>query len=153
MANTYSQIYHHYVFAVKHRQCLIQHEWKDELFKYMTGCVTKHGCKLLSIGGVADHVHLLVGMAPTVSSTTLMTDVKRSSALWINEKFYRPGFFSWQNGYGVFSYAKSDIPNVARYIANQEAHHQKKPFREEYLKILKDFEVDYDERYIFHSVL
>ena len=93
MANTYSQIYHHYIFAVQHRQCLIQPDWKEELYKYMTGCVTNHGCKMLSIGGVADHIHILTGMNPDVSCATLMADVKRSSTLWINSKFYRPGWF------------------------------------------------------------
>lgn len=94
MANTYSQIYHHYIFAVKYRKCLILPEWKDELYKYITGCITNHKCKLLSIGGVEDHIHILTGMNPAVSCATLMADVKRSSTLWINEKFYRPGFFS-----------------------------------------------------------
>lgn len=153
MANTYSQIYHHYIFAVQHRQCLIQPDWKEELYKYMTGCITNHGCKLLSIGGVADHIHILTGMNPDVSCATLMADVKRSSTLWINKKFYRPGWFSWQNGYGVFSYARSAIPNVARYIENQVRHHQKQTFQEEYVKILRDFDIDYDEQYIFHPVL
>lgn len=153
MANTYSQIYHHFVFAVRQRECLIQPEWKEELYKYMTGCVTNHECKLLSIGGVADHIHILTGMNPAVSCATLMTDLKRSSSLWINQEFYRPGIFSWQKGYGVFSYSRSAIPAVASYIENQETHHQKRSFREEYLKILKDFDVEFDERYIFKPVL
>ena len=153
MANTYSQIYHHYIFAVQHRECLILPEWKDELYKYMTGCISNHKCKLLSIGGVADHIHILTGMDPSVSCATLMADVKRSSTIWINEKFYRPGVFSWQEGYGVFSYARSAIPNVAAYIENQAQHHKQQTFQEEYLKTLQDFGVEYDEQYIFHPVL
>lgn len=153
MANTYSQIYHHYIFAVQHRKCLILPEWKDELYKYITGCITNHKCKLLSIGGVEDHIHILTGMNPSVSCATLMADVKRSSTLWINSKFYRPDFFSWQEGYGVFSYARAAIPNVATYIENQVQHHKKRTFQEEYLKILQDYHVEYDERYVFHPVL
>ena len=137
MANTYSQIYHHHIFAVQHRECLIRPEWKDELCKYMTGCITNHKCKLLSIGGVEDHIHILVGMNPAVSCATLMADVKRSSTLWINDKFYRPRVFSWQEGYGVFSYARSAIPNVANYIENQVQHHKKRTFKRNISKSFK----------------
>ena len=152
MANTYSQIYNHFVFAVQNRRSLIKSEWQEELYKYITGCITQHQCKLLSIGGMPDHVHILVGMNPCIAPTVLITDVKRSSALWINKKFYRPGFFSWQKGYGVFSYAKSAITNVSTYIEKQALHHQKQTLQTEYLNILSHFGVEHDEKYIFHPV-
>ena len=153
MSNTYSQIYHHYIFAVQGRAMLIQPAWRDELYKYMTGCIANHQCKVLAIGGVADHVHILVSMHPSISSSSLMADVKRSSSIWINEHHFVPCRFAWQEGFGAFSYAKSAIENVARYIEKQEEHHKKHGFRDEYLKILKSFNIEYDEKYIFKSVL
>ena len=132
---------------------LIQPTWQDELYKYMTGCIANHQCKVLAIGGVADHVHILVSMHPSISSSSLMADVKRSSSIWINEHHFVPCRFAWQEGFGAFSYAKSAIENVARYIEKQEEHHKKHGFRDEYLKILKSFNIEYDEKYIFKSVL
>ena len=152
MANTYSQIYNHFVFAVKNRENIILESWKDELYKYITGIITKQGCKLISIGGAEDHVHLLVGMSTEVSPARIMMEVKRSSTKWINERRFVRGHFLWQEGYGVFSYSRSAINKVASYIENQEIHHKKKSFLEEYLKILRDFDVDYDERYIFRPI-
>ena len=153
MSKTYSKIYHHYVFAVQKRAMLIQPSWRNELYKYMTGCINNHQCKVMAIGGVADHVHILVSMHPAISPSSLMADVKRSSSLWINERHFVPCRFAWQEGFGAFSYAKSDIKNVAKYIENQEEHHKKRGFRDEYLKILKSFNIEYDEKYIFKSVL
>ena len=152
MANTYTQIYIHYVFAVQNRICLIQTKWKDDLFKYMTGIVEKQGHKLLQIGGMPDHVHALVSMNPKQSPSDLMFNVKRSSSLWINDNRFVMGRFSWQEGFGAFSYGKSQIPNVANYIENQENHHKKRNFMEEYLELLKLFEIEYDERYVFKSI-
>ncbi|MCR4965762.1 MAG: IS200/IS605 family transposase [Bacteroidales bacterium] len=153
MANVYSQLYNHFVIVVQHRDCLIQPEWQEELHKYMTGCVTNHKkCKLLSIGGIADHVHLFVGMGPDISPTELITDVKRSASLWINQKFYSPGVFSWQKGYGVFSHARSTLSTVCRYIQNQAEHHKTKTMREEYIHMLKNAGVEYDEQYIFKNI-
>jgi REP element-mobilizing transposase RayT len=136
MANTYTQIYIHYVFAVQNRICLIQTKWKDDLFKYMTGIVEKQGHKLLQIGGMPDHVHALVSMSPKQSPSDLMFNVKRSSSLWINDNRFVMGRFSWQEGFGAFTYGKSQIPNVANYIENQENHHKKRNFMEEYLELL-----------------
>ena len=153
MANTYSKIYNHFVFAVRGREMLISKSWREELYRYMTGTITNKQCKVMCIGGVEDHVHILVGMSPTVAPSSLMADVKRSSSLWINERKFVKGHFYWQEGFGVFSYAKSQVPNVARYIENQEQHHRRKTFREEYLTMLQKFDVDYDERYIFKDVL
>ena len=152
MANTYTQIYIHYVFAVQNRLGLIQLQWKNNLYKYMTGIVEQQGHKLLQIGGMPDHVHALVSMNPKQSPSDLMFHVKRSSSLWINENRFVPGKFSWQEGFGAFSYAKSQIPNVAKYIETQETHHKKRSFKEEYLELLKLFEIQYDERYIFKPI-
>ena len=153
MANTYSQIYLQYVFAVQGRDMLITPSWRDELYKYMSGCINNHKCKVMCIGGVEDHVHILVSMHPAVSPSVLMADVKRSSSLWINERHFVRGRFAWQEGFGVFSYSKSMVSNVARYIENQEIHHKKQTFMDEYVETLKKFGVDYDERYVFHPVL
>ena len=152
MANTYCQIYVHFVFAVQNRMGLIKQAWKDDLYKYITGIISNKGHKLMAIGGVSDHIHILVSMSPTQSISDLMADVKRSSSLWINERKLVPGKFSWQSGYGAFTYAKSQILNVANYIDNQEEHHKVKNFREEYEELLKDFGIEYDERYIFHKI-
>ena len=152
MANTYTQIYIHYVFAVQNRLGLIQSRWRDELYKYMTGTITNKGHKLLQIGGMPDHIHALVSMSPKQSPSDLMADVKRSSSLWINDKRLVMGKFSWQEGYGAFSYGKSQISNVANYIENQEKHHERRTFMDEYLEFLKIFEIEYDERYVFRPV-
>ena len=152
MPNTYTQIYIHYVFAVQNRKNLIQPKWKDDLQKYMTGIIEQQGHKLLKIGGMPDHIHALVSMNPKQSPSDLMFHVKRSSSLWINEKRFVMGKFSWQEGFGAFSYGKSQIPNVAKYIQNQETHHKRRSFMEEYLEILKKFDVEYDERYVFKPI-
>ena len=152
MPNTYTQIYIHYVFAVQNRSNLIQPKWKNDLQKYITGIIEQQGHKLLQIGGMPDHIHALVSMNPKQSPSDLMFHVKRSSSLWINENRFVMGKFSWQEGFGAFSYGKSQVPNVARYIENQETHHKKRNFMEEYLEILKKFDVEYDERYVFKPI-
>ncbi|MCL2416886.1 MAG: IS200/IS605 family transposase [Bacteroidales bacterium] len=152
MANTYTQIYIHYVFAVQNRIGLIQLHWRDELYKYMTGTITNKGHKLLQIGGMPDHVHVFVSMSPKQSPSELVADVKRSSSLWVNENRFVMGKFSWQEGFGAFSYGKSQISNICNYIATQEQHHKKRTFQEEYLEFLKLFEIEYDERYIFKPI-
>jgi REP element-mobilizing transposase RayT len=152
MANTYTQIYIHYVFAVQNRFGLIQNHWRDELYKYMTGTITNKGHKLLVIGGMPDHVHALVSMSPKQAPSDLMADVKRSSSLWINNRRLVMGHLSWQEGFGAFSYGKSQIPNIANYIETQEEHHKKRTFMEEYLDFLKLFDVEYDEHYVFKPV-
>ena len=153
MANTYTQIYIHYVFAVQNRIGLIQTRWRDDLYKYMTGIITNQGHKLLTIGGISDHVHALVSMSPKQASSDLMMNVKRSSSLWINENRFVMGKFSWQEGFGAFSYGKSQIHNVVKYIENQEQHHRKRTFMEEYLEFLKLFDIEYDERYVFKPIV
>ncbi len=153
MANTYSQIHIHFVFAVKYREGIIQSSWKDELYKYITGIIQNNNHKLISINGMPDHVHLMVGIRPGQSISELMQDIKGSSSKWINEKRFIKTKFEWQEGYGAFSYSKSQIKDVCKYIENQEIYHQKRTFREEYLDMLQKFEVDYDEKYIFHELI
>jgi len=152
MANTYTQIYIHYVFAVENRLSLIQAQWKDDLYKYMTGIVEQQGHKLFQTGGMADHVHALVSMNQKQSPSDLMFHIKRSSSLWINDNRFVMGKFSWQEGFGAFSYGKSQIPDVVNYIANQEVHHKTRNFMEEYSELLKLFEIEYDERYVFKTI-
>ncbi|MDR0834223.1 MAG: IS200/IS605 family transposase [Candidatus Symbiothrix sp.] len=152
MANTYTQIYIHYVFAVQNRIGLIQNRWRDDLYKYMNGIIANNGHKLFAIGGMPDHVHALVSMSPKQAVSDLMADVKRSSSLWINNHRLVMGKFSWQEGFGAFSYGKSQISNIANYIETQEQHHGKRTFKEEYLEFLKLFEIEYDERYVFKSI-
>ena len=149
MANTYTQIYIQFVFAVKHRNGLIHSSWKNELYKYITGIVQNNKHKMICINGVADHIHILISVKPTQSLSDLMQDVKGSSSKWINEMKFVKGKFEWQEGFGAFSYAKSELKNVIAYIENQEEHHRQKTFRNEYLEFLAKFEIEYDEKYIF----
>lgn len=151
MANTYTQIHIHAVFAVQNRLSLIHKEWQDELYKYMTGIITNNGHKLLQIGGMPDHVHILFGMRPTQSLSDLMQDIKGNSSLFINQKHFVMGKFSWQEGYGAFSYGKSQIDTIVKYIQQQEHHHKKRNFAEEYLELLKLFGIEFDERYILKN--
>lgn len=153
MANTYTQIHIQIVFAVQNRQSLIQKEWRQELYKYITGIVQNNNHKMLQINGMPDHIHLLIGLRPSQSLSDLMKQVKGDSSEWINKKGFTRNRFSWQAGYGAFSYAKSQLPNLIRYIQNQEEHHRKKTFTEEYLDFLKAFEMEYDERYVFQPLL
>ncbi len=149
MPNTYTQLYIQFVFAVKWRESLIQKEWKDELYKYITGIVQNNKSKMLAINGVADHIHIFIGYKPSVPIPKLVKDIKVASSLWINERNLVKGKFNWQEGYGAFSYRLRDIDEICRYIANQEAHHQKKSFREEYTSLLKDFDIAYEDKYLF----
>lgn len=153
MANTYTQIHIQFVFAVKYRDCLIHPSWKEELYMYITGITKENGHKLLAINGMSDHIHILIGLRPTQSISDLMQDIKGGSSKWINLKKFLKVKFEWQEGYGAFSYSKSQITNIIQYIKNQENHHRAKSFREEYLEILKEFEIDYNENYIFKELL
>lgn len=149
MANTYSQIYIQIVFAVKGRQNLISKANREELHKYITGIVTKREQKMLAIFAMPDHVHILVGLKPTIAISELVRDVKAGSSGFINENKWVGGKFNWQEGFGCFSYSKSHVDNVIKYILNQEEHHHNKTFKEEYLDFLQKFEIEYDERYLF----
>ena len=152
MANTYTQVHIQVVFAVKNRSSLIHATWEDALFRYITGIIQNHGHRVLQVNGMPDHVHILFGMKPDQALSDLIKQVKQDSSKWINQQGYVKGRFSWQAGYGAFSYSKSQIPRVVRYIQNQKEHHKKKTFREEYLEFLKAFEIDFNESYIFKDV-
>ena len=152
MANTYSQIYIHLVFAVKGRMNLIPKDHKDELYKYITGIIKNKGQKLLCIGGMPDHVHIFVGMNPDIAISDLIRDVKHFSTIFVNNKKWANGKFYWQEGFGAFSYSRSHIANVIKYIENQEQHHSKRSFKQEYIEMLRKFNIEYDEKYLFEWV-
>jgi REP element-mobilizing transposase RayT len=149
MAGTYSQIYIQLVFAVNGRENLLQKPWRDEVFKYIAGIVKGKNQKSIIVNGVANHVHLFVGLKPSISVSDLVRDIKNNSSNFINEQKFVRGRFSWQEGFGSFSYSHSQIEQVYQYILNQEEHHKKKSFREEYLDFLKKNDVEYDEKYLF----
>ena len=149
MAGSYSQIYLQYVFAVKGRQNLLQKPWREEVFKYISGIIKGKNQKPIIVNGVSDHVHIFVGLKPAMPISDLVRDIKNNSSNFINENKWVKGKFSWQEGYGVFSYSHSQIDKVYRYIANQEAHHEKKTFKDEYIDFLVKSGIDYDERYLF----
>ncbi|MCB9500944.1 MAG: IS200/IS605 family transposase [Deferribacteres bacterium] len=149
MANTFTQIYIQAVVVVRGRANLLHKDWRDEVFKYMAGIIKSKGQKPIIVNGVADHVHLFIGLKPNMAVSDLLRDVKNNSSNFINEKKWIPGKFAWQKGYGAFSYAHSQINQVYQYILNQEEHHKKRAFREEYLEFLEKFEVPFDEKYLF----
>ncbi len=151
MANTYSQIYVHVVFAVEGRQNLIPLKHNDELQKHMTGVVSAQRQKLIAINNMPDHVHMLIGLQPDLALSDLVGDVKSASSKFIKGKRWVAGRFSWQEGFGAFSYSRSQISSVIRYIENQQKHHAKKSFCEEYIQLLEKFNVEYDPRYIFKT--
>ena len=148
MANTYTQIHLQLIFAVKYREAVINNIWKNELYKYISGIIQQQKHKLIIVNGVADHIHLLIGFRPHQSLADLMQDIKGSSSKWINENKFTRSKFSWQEGYGAFSYSHSHLSNVINYIKNQENHHRKIAFIDEYKAFLKTYEVEFDERYI-----
>jgi REP element-mobilizing transposase RayT len=149
MADTYTQIFIHVVFAVRERGSLIRSEWRNELFKYITGIFKNKGLTLIAIGGVEDHIHILFGLAPSIALSDLVRDVKTASGAFINEKKFVKGKFYWQEGFGAFSYSRSQIEAVAKYVLDQEKHHAKRTFREEYVELLDGFEVEYQDKYLF----
>jgi len=149
MANTYTQLYIQFVFSVRGRKNLIKEHFRDELEKVMSGIITNQKCKTYAIYCNPDHTHIFVGMHPTMSPSKLMEQVKSGSSKWLNQKQYISGKFSWQNGFGAFTYSKSHIDKVVKYILNQPEHHKKQSFKEEYLLLLQKFEIQYDSKYLF----
>ena len=137
------------MFAVSGRENLISKEWKDELYKYITGIVKKNGQKLLAINGVADHIHILLNIKPNIALSELVRDIKANSSRWINGKRLVKGKFQWQEGFGAFSYSISQLDEIIGYIQNQETHHADTDFKKEYLTYLKKFKVDFDPKYVF----
>src|ERR1700730_7579075 len=149
MANTFSQIYIQTVFAVSNRQSLIKAEFKEDLFKYITGIITNQGQKLMSINGVADHIHILIGLNPAMALADLVREIKADSSNFVNEQRFVRGKFSWQEGYGAFSYGHSQLDTIIRYIQNQEQHHKRSSFKREYLTLLRKFDIAFEEKYVF----
>lgn len=149
MAGTFSQIYIQVVFAVKGRECVIHTSWEEELYKYISGIVRNKGQKMLAINGMPDHLHIIIGMKPSCCLSDLVREIKKSSNDFINEKKFSKYKFSWQEGYGAFSYSHSALDNVIQYVNNQKEHHRKISFKEEYKEFLEKFEVEFREKYLF----
>jgi len=150
--NTYTQIHIQAIVAVKFRAAVIMPPWKERLHQYITGIVQSYNHKMLSINTMPDHLHLFFGLRPAQSLSDLMKLVKGESSEWINKQGLTPSVFRWQEGYGAFSYARSQVKIVAKYIEDQEIHHHKKTFLEEYQEFLRKFEIEYDEQYIFKEL-
>jgi putative transposase len=152
MANTYSQIYIQVVFAVEDRASLIQPAFKEDIYKFMTGIIRQDKQKLIAINGMPDHVHLLIGLKPDLALSDLVRDVKAKSSKLINERRLVKGRFRWQEGFGAFSYGHSQLDTIVRYIQNQERHHAKRSFRNEYFALLRKFDIAFQDRYVFNFI-
>jgi len=152
MANTYSQIYIQTVFAVDGRLSIIRPQFKEEVYKYITGIVRNNRHKLIAINGMSDHIHILIGLKPAMALADLVRDIKADSLDFINRKNWVRGRFSWQEGYGAFSYGHSQLDTIIRYIQNQEQHHRRRSFKDEYLAWLKKFEIPFEEKYVFQFI-
>ena len=153
MANTYHQIYLQTVFAVKYRNAVIDKSWKEQLYGVIGNLINETKCKTIIVNGIEDHVHCFLGLKPVVSVSDLMQTVKAKSSKYINDHKLTKERFEWQGGYGVFSYSQSAVESVFKYIQNQEAHHKKQTFKDEYLEFLKKFKVEFDEQYIFQELI
>lgn len=149
MSNTFSQIYIHVVFAVQNRKAQIKATWENELYKYITGIVQNKGQKMLAINGTSNHIHFLIGMKPSCCLSDLVREVKKSSNSFIKENHFTPANFNWQEGFGAFSYSQSHLTTVINYIENQKIHHKKKTFKDEYIAMLKAFEIEFNEEFTF----
>lgn len=149
MGDTYTQLYIQLVFAVKGRNNFIKHIWEEELYKYITAVIQNDKHKMIAINGMPDHVHIFVGLHPAIAISDLVQDIKRASNNWINEKNFIRGKFAWQDGYGAFSYSRSQIDRVCKYIHNQKEHHKKQTFKTEYINLLKLFGIEFKDEYLF----
>ncbi len=149
MPGTFSQIYIQVVFAVKSRQNLIHTSFEKEVYKYISGIITGKEQKSLAVNGMPDHIHLLVGLKPAMRVSDLVRDIKNNATNFINDMGWLKNKFSWQEGYGAFSYSESNYGKVIDYIKNQKQHHRKQTFRQEYLSFLKKFNVPFEEKYLF----
>ncbi len=152
MPGTFSQIYIQVVFAVKGRENVIRKDWRDELHKYIAGIIKAKDQKPIIVNGVQDHVHAFIGLRPSMQLSELVREIKNNSTNFINDKKLVRGKFAWQEGYGAFSYGHSQIDSVYKYIQNQEEHHRKETFRDEYINFLNKFEVPFEDRYLFEWV-
>jgi putative transposase len=153
MANTYHQMHIQAVFAVKYREAVIHASWRKDLFAVIGNLINETGCKTILVNGVEDHVHCFFGLKPSISISDVMKSAKAKSSKWVNESRLAPHRFEWQVGYGVFSYSRSQLGAVYKYIQNQEIHHSKRTFREEYMDMLEKFEIDYEARYLFEDLI
>lgn len=153
MPNTYYQNYVHTTFPVKYRRAIIKKQWRETLFGVMGNLINDTGCKTLIVNGVEDHVHCLFGFKPSVNISDVMQSVKAKSSKWINDSDFLRHRFEWHPGFGSFTHGDLQIDSVYKYIQNQEKHHRKITFREEYIRFLKGYNVDYDERYIFSELI
>ena len=153
MANTYHQIYIQAIFAVKYRKALIEKTWKSDLFAVIGNLINETGCKNIIVNGVKDHVHCFFALKPSVSISDVMKSTKAKSSKWINENRLLQNRFEWQDGFGTFSYSRSQLDQVCKYIRFQEEHHKKQTFRDEYIAFLQRFGVEYDEQYIFKELI
>ena len=149
MANSYSQIYVQIIFSVKNRESFIPQNKKEELHKYITGIVENKNCKMLAINSVSDHIHIFVGLHPSSSISDLVKSIKIASNDKMNDEKWVRNKFAWQGGFGAFSYERSQIDSVCKYIQNQEKHHKHQSFREEYIHFLEKFDVEYNPKYVF----
>jgi putative transposase len=152
MSDTFSQIYIQIVFAVKHRQGLIDPGWEEELRKYITGIIQQKGHKMLAVGNMSDHIHLFIQFKPNRSISELVREIKKSSTEWINKNRLTKSKFQWQEGYGAFSYSKEDISAICNYVEHQKEHHKTVSFKEEYIALLNEFCIEYKEEYLFDWV-
>jgi len=149
MANTYSQLNIHCVFAVKGRENIITKNFRDDLHRYMSGILKNDGSYPLAVGGWKDHIHVFFELPVTMPVAKQLQMLKATASTWINNNRLVKGKFNWQDGYSAFSYSRSQRDTVIKYIMNQEEHHKKKTFKEEYLELLKNFAIPYDEKYLF----
>ena len=146
---TFTQIYIQLIFSPLYREALLHPPIRPDIFRYMSGIVTNLGHKSIIVNGMADHVHLFIGLNPKLSISETVKEVKRASSLFINQQKFFPGKFQWQSGYGGFSYSQSHIERVYQYILNQQEHHKKKSFREEYMGFLKKYNIEFENQYLF----
>jgi putative transposase len=153
MANTYTQINIHAVFAVQNRAACINTNWKEEMHKYISGIVSNNNHKVLAINSMPDHVHLLFGLRPAQSLSDLLQDVKGDSSRWINERKFCRGLFRWQEGFGAFAIGMKDVHKTIHYIQTQEQHHRTVSFREEYEEFLRENGIEFNEKYVFSEML
>ena len=151
MPNTYTQLYVHVIFSVKRRSNLISPVWKEQLFQYITGIITHKNQKMMAINGMTDHLHILIGLKPDCKLSDLVRDIKSNSSKWINENNFVAGKFEWQTGFGAFTVGQSQIKRVVNYILNQEEHHKKKTFKDEYITFLKAYQIEFQPEYIFED--
>jgi REP element-mobilizing transposase RayT len=153
MSDTYTQLYIQLVFAVKYRERLVAESFRDELEKYICGVINNKSSKPLAIYCMPDHTHILIGLNPTLPISDLVRDVKSRSSVWINEQKLVTGSFKWQEGFGAFSYSRSSLDNVVKYIRNQPQHHSGQSFKDEYIGLLNDFKIEYNNQYLFDWIM